>query len=203
MDRPQPSHIVVQPETLYVGGCAYLIATGNADGSVNLSPASSYWALGSTIVLGLEGAGQTVQNLLERPDLTIGFPPGDLVEAVLRLDGTTGRFPVPEAKERYRYEPDKFAVAGLEPQESELVSVPRVAECRLQFEARAVRATPGHTGEWYMVEAEVLRVHADPQILKPGTGLPDPRRWSPLVYEFRHFFTTGEEVGHLPRSLTA
>jgi flavin reductase (DIM6/NTAB) family NADH-FMN oxidoreductase RutF len=54
-----------------------------------------------------------------------------------------------------------------------------------------------------MVEAEVLRVHADPRILKPGTGLPDPRRWSPLVYEFRHFFTTGEEQGHLPASLTA
>ncbi|GGO60588.1 hypothetical protein GCM10010910_06380 [Microbacterium nanhaiense] len=203
MDRPLPSHVVAQPESLYVGGSAYLIATQNADGTANLSPASSYWALGSTIVLGLEVAGKTVQNLLERPELTINFPSGDLVDAVLRLDGTTGRYPVPEGKERYRYEADKFALAGLQPQASELVPVPRVAECRLQFEARTVRATPGHTGEWFMVEAEVLRVHADPRILKPGTGLPDPRRWSPLVYEFRHFFTTGEERGHLPKSQTA
>jgi flavin reductase (DIM6/NTAB) family NADH-FMN oxidoreductase RutF len=203
MDPAAPSHVIAQPETLYVGGSAYLIATENADGSANLSPASSYWALGRTIVLGLEGAGRTVQNLLERPDLTVNFPSGDLVEAVLRLDGTTGCDPVPAGKERYRYEADKFGVAGLTPQDSDLVSVPRVAECRLQFEARVVRTTPGHTGEWFMVEAEVLRVHADPRILKPGTGLPDPRRWSPLVYEFRHFFTTGEEQGHLPASLTA
>jgi len=203
MDSAAPSHVIAHPETLYVGSPAYLIATENADGSANLSPASSYWALGSTIVLGLEGAGKTVQNLLERPDLTVNFPSGDIVGAVLRLDGTTGADPVPEGKGRYRHEADKFGIAGLTRQVSELVSVPRVAECQLQLEAHVIRTTPGHTGEWFMVEAEVLRVHADPRILKPGTGLPDPRRWSPLVYEFRHFFTTGEEMGHLPGSLTA
>lgn len=203
MNSAAPSHVIAQPETLYVGSSAYLIATENPDGSANLSPASSYWALGSTIVLGLEGAGKTVQNLLKRPDLTVNFPSGDLVDAVLRLDGTTGANPVPEGKGRYRHEADKFGVAGLTQQDSDLVSVPRVAECRLQFEARVVRATPGHTGEWFMVEAEVLRVHADPRILKSGTLLPDPRAWSPLVYEFRHFFTTGEEKGYLPASLTA
>lgn len=195
--------MVAQPETLYVGTPAYLIATENADGTANLSPASSYWALGSMLVLGLEAAGQTAQNLLERPDITVNFPSGDLWKAVLRLDGTTGRDPVPPGKPRYRFEPDKFAAARLTPQSSDLVRVPRAAECRLQFEARVRRATPGLDGSYYMVEAEVLRVHADPDILKPGTGLPDPRRWSPLVYQFRHFFETGAELGWLPHSPTA
>jgi len=197
-------HVVARPETLYVGTPAYLIVTENPDGTPNLAPASSYWALGSMLVLGLEDAGQTARNLLERPDITVSFPSGDLWRAVLRLDGTTGRDPVPEDKSRrYRYEADKFAVAGLTPQDSEVVAVPRVAECRLQFEARVRRTTPGLDGSYYMVEAEVLRVHADPAILKPGTDLPDPRLWSPLVYQFRHFFETGAELGWLPKSPTA
>ncbi|MGO2598873.1 flavin reductase family protein [Microbacterium gubbeenense] len=197
-------HLVdAHPETLYVGTPAYLIATENPDGSANLAPASSYWALGSMLVLGLEAAGQTAENLLARPDITVNFPSGDLWRSVLKLDGTTGRNPVPADKSRYRFEADKFQAAGLTPEDSEMVSVPRVAECQLQFEARVARATPGLGESYYMVEAEVLRVHADPQILKPGTLLPDPRRWSPLVYQFRHFFSTGIELGWLPKSPTA
>jgi len=196
-------HVVAQPETLYVGTPAYLIATENSDGSPNLSPASSYWALGSMLVLGLEAAGQTSENLRARPDITVNFPSGELWRSVLKLDGTTRRNPVPDDKGRYRFERDKFEVAGLTPEASELVSVPRVAECQLQFEARVRRTTPGLDGGYYMVEAEVLRVHADPEILKPGTLLPDPRRWSPLVYQFRHFFSTGTELGWLPGSPTA
>ena len=197
-------HVIAEPETRYVGTPAYLIATQNADGTANLSPASSYWALGRTLVLGLEDSSQTTQNLLARGDITVNFPSGDLWRAVLALDGTTGRNPVPEEKlPRYRFEHDKFAVAGLTPQASDLVSVPRVAECQLQFEARVKRCTPGLDGGFQMVEAEVLRVHADPAILKPGTLLPDPERWSPLVYQFRHFFATGEQLGWLPKSPTA
>ena len=54
-----PSHVIAQPETLYVGTPAYLIASENPDGTTNLAPASSYWALGNMLVLGLETDGQT------------------------------------------------------------------------------------------------------------------------------------------------
>src|SRR5690606_27793018 len=116
----------------------------------------------------------------------------------------TGRDPVPEGKQpRYRHEADKFAAAGLTPQPSELVAPPRVLECALQFEARLLRATPGISGDYFMVEAEVVRVHADPAILQPGTAPIDPTRWDPLVYSFRHFFRRGAELGWLPSSPTA
>lgn len=197
-------HVVAHPETLYVGTPAYLIATENPDGTANLAPASSYWALGRMLVLGLETAGQTARNLLERPDITVNFPSGSLWQAVLRLNGTTGREDIPDAKlPRYRHVADKFAEAGVTRQPSDLVAVPRVEECQLQFEARVRRTTTGLDGSYLMVEAEVLRVHADPRILQPGTDLPDPSRWSPLVYEFRHFFSTGVELGWLPQSPTA
>jgi flavin reductase (DIM6/NTAB) family NADH-FMN oxidoreductase RutF len=200
-----PGHVVVHPSVLYVGTPAYLISTLNPDGTANLAPASSYWALGQMLVLGIEGGGQTIDNLLAREELTVNFPSGDQWRSVVRLASLTGRDPVPEAKAaRYRFEPRKFETAGLTPQPSELVSPPRVLECALQFEARMRRATPAvDGGGYYMVEAEVLRVHADPAILKPGTDLIDPTRWDPLVYSFRHFFHRGAELGWTASSPTA
>jgi len=199
-----PGHVVVEPSVLYVGTPAYLITTLNADGSPNLAPASSYWALGRMLVLGLEAGGQTVANLHERGELTVNFPTGEQWRSVVRLASLTGRDPVPADKAaRYRFEPRKFEAAGLTPQPSELVAPPRVLECPLQFEARMRRATPAVDGGYFMVEAEVLRVHADPAILKPGTDLIDPTRWDPLVYSFRHFFHRGAELGWTASSPTA
>ena len=197
-------HVVVRPSVLYVGTPAYLIATRNPDGSANLAAASSYWALGRMLVLGIEAEGQTILNLLRDGELTVSFPSGELWTAVARIAYLTGRDPVPDAKRaRYRHEPDKFAAAGLTPQRSDLVAPPRVLECALQFEARVRRATPSLDGDYYMVEAEAVRVHADPDILQPGTEHIDPTRWDPLVYSFRHFFRRGAELGWLPSSPTA
>src|SRR5690606_22432227 len=130
-----PGHVVVHPSVLYVGTPAYLISTLNPDGTANLAPASSYWALGQMLVLGIEAGGQTIENLLARDELTVNFPSGEQWRSVVRLAPLTGRDPVPEAKAaRYRFEPRKFKTAGLTPQRSELVSPPRVLECALQLE---------------------------------------------------------------------
>lgn len=58
-------------------------------------------------------------------------------------------------------------------------------------------------GSYHMVETEVLRVHTDPGILKPGTDLIDPTLWDPLVYSFRNFFNRGAELGWVASSPTA
>ncbi len=197
-------HVVVHPKVLYVGTPAYLIATQNADGTANLAPASSYWALGQTLVLGIESDGQTAENLLERPEITVNFPSGGLWEAVVRLSVLTGRNPVPGNKVgRYRFEPHKFDAAGLTPQPSELVGPPRVAECDLQFEARVSRTTESLDQSFYLVEADVVRVHASPRILVADSDHIDPAAWHPLVYSFRHFFDRGAELGRVGVASTA
>jgi flavin reductase (DIM6/NTAB) family NADH-FMN oxidoreductase RutF len=197
------SHVVIRPKVLYVGTPVFLVSTVNVDGSFNLAPASSYWALGQLLVLGLETDGQSSQNLLERPELTVSFPHPQLWPAVEKLADVTGRHPVPDAKAgRYRFERDKLGVSGLSFEPSDLVAPPRVAECRLQFEARVRRATPG-LGDYLMVEAEVVRVHADPAIVVPGTDHVDPRAWHPTIYSFRHYFDIGDEVGWRATSETA
>lgn len=196
-------HVTVTPSILYFGTPVVLLTTENENGTFNLAPMSSAWALGQVIVLGLGADGQTAGNLRRRRDLTISVPAPGQWEAVERLAPLTGRSPVPERKHGvFRFEPEKFEAAGLRPEPSEIVRPPRVAECPLQLEARAVDVRPGAAGEFLLVQAEVLRVHADPRIVVPGTEHIDPGRWSPLIYNFRHYYGLGTELGHTFRSQT-
>ena len=198
------THRTIAPQILYFGTPVVLLTTENPDGSANLAPMSSAWALGQSVVLGLGAAGQTAGNLRERPDLVINLPPPALWPHVERLAPLTGSHPVPAGKQgTFRHERDKFAAAGLTPQPAELVRPPRVAECPLQFEARAARVQPDVTGDFLIVEAHVLRVHAAPQLTVADTDHVDPGAWSPLIYNFRHYFGLGAELGHTFRSETA
>ena len=196
------AHVSIAPSILYVGTPVALLTTENADGGMNLAPMSSAWALGYTVVLGLGAAGQTAHNLAARPEMVISFPGPGLWPAVERLAPLTGRFPVPETKRDPRFEPDKFGAAGLTPAPSEIVRPPRVAECPLQLEARAQEVRTDSAGEFLIVEARVLKVHAHPRIVVDGTQYVDPNRWSPLVYNFRHYFGLGSELGRSFRSET-
>jgi flavin reductase (DIM6/NTAB) family NADH-FMN oxidoreductase RutF len=190
-----PEHRVVRPRVLYAGTPVVLLATRNDDGTANLAPASSYWALGQMLALGLETEGHTLANLQARPQLTVNFPSPPLWRAVERIADLTGRRDVPVSKaDRYAFHADKFAAAGLTAQPSDLVGPPRVAECLLQLEAEVRRITPGVTGDYAIGEAEVVRVHADPRIIADDEHI-DPLAWQPIVYSFRHYFGIGEPLG--------
>ncbi|MFB8121435.1 flavin reductase family protein [Streptomyces bacillaris] len=197
-------HVTVTPSILYFGTPVVLLSTENEDGSFNLAPMSSAWALGHVIVLGLGVGGQTAHNLRSRRDLVINLPTPAQWPAVERLAPLTGRTPVPvDKRDSFRFEPDKFAAAGLRPQPSELVRPPRVAECPMQLEARVAQVRPDASGEFLIVEAQVLKVHADPRIVVTGSQHIDPAAWSPLIYNFRHYYGLGPELGHSFRSRTA
>ncbi|AZK94417.1 MULTISPECIES: flavin reductase family protein [Streptomyces] len=195
---------VITPSILYFGTPVALLTTRNEDGTDNLAPISSAWALGQTLVLGLGPDGRTGENLLAgRRDLAVGLPGPELWPQVELLGGLTGRPPFPgDPRGRVTHEPDKFTAAGLTPVPSELIAPPRVAECPLQMEARAAAVRYDGEGEFLIVEAHVVRVHAAPGITVPGTQYIEPVAWSPLVYNFRHYFGLGRELGHSSRSQT-
>lgn len=54
---------IIQPSILYYGTPVILLSTMNEDGSTNLSPLSSSWALGDSIVLGIGTEGKALENL--------------------------------------------------------------------------------------------------------------------------------------------
>jgi flavin reductase (DIM6/NTAB) family NADH-FMN oxidoreductase RutF len=193
----------ITPKILYFGTPVVLLTTQNEDGTANLAPMSSAWALGQTVVLGVGVEGQTALNIRKRSDITISLPGPELWPQVERLAPLTGRHPVPESKRgTFRYVADKFAEVGLTAEPSELVRPPRVAECPLQLEAIAVRVQPDAADAFLIIEATVLRVHAVSRLVIPDTDHVDPSEWSPLIYNFRHYFGLGAELGHSFRSET-
>jgi flavin reductase (DIM6/NTAB) family NADH-FMN oxidoreductase RutF len=197
------THVTIEPSILYVGTPVALLSTVNDDGTVNLAPMSSAWALGDVVVLGVGRPGQTAHNLEHRPDVVINYPSPAQWEAVERIAGLTGRNPVPDSKRaRFRFEREKFKAAGLTPVPSERIDPPRVAECPLQFEATAVQVDVDAGGNFLIIQARVLHIHADERIVVPGTSYVDPGAWSPLIYNFRHYFGLGGELGESFRTET-
>ena len=196
--------IVIRPKILYYGTPVVLVTTRNGDGTPNISPMSSSWALGDHVVLGMLETGQGLENLRRERECVINVPDPTMWRQVEALAPTTGRAEVPDFKRAvgYRYEPDKFAAAGLTEAPSQTVRPPRIAECPLQLEARvrALHETPlegTETGSrsFTIVDTQVTRVHAHARIVHAGTNHVDTAEWSPLLYVFRHYFGTGGELG--------
>ncbi len=195
-------HIAIEPKILYFGTPVVLISTLNEDGSANLAPMSSAWALGWNIVLGFGNSGKTIENLRRSGECVLNFPSADMWQAVERLAPLTGKNPVPPAKvAQSRYERDKFAAAGLTPVPAECIAPPRVLECPLQFEAKvnAIYPLGGTESGTSIVEVSVVRVHANPDIVTGGNHI-NPIAWHPLIYNFRHYFGLGEELGKTYRA---
>jgi len=200
--RPNEQHLDIKPSILYFGTPVVLVSTLNADGSPNLAPMSSAWALGWTVVLGLGTDGQTVRNLRARRECVLNLPDPGMWPQVERLAPLTGRPRVPPGKrDRYRTERDKFSAAGLHPQPSVVVGPPRVRECPLQLEAKVVRIRRAGEGTgFFIVETQVEAVHAAGSLVIEGTDHIDPAKWSPLLYVFRHYFGTGRDLGRTFRA---
>lgn len=191
-------HTTVDLKVLYFGTPVVLISTRNEDGTANLAPMSSAWWLGQTSVLGLGRRWKTTENLRRERECVLNLVPSSLAGAVDRLALLTGqRHLWPRAVDRgYRYEPDKFAAAGLTPQRSELVGPPRVAECPIQLECTVVDMHPidGPAAPASAIEVSVRRTHVDSELLIPGTAYVDPVRWDPLIMKFCEYFGRGYQV---------
>ncbi|MBB6675640.1 flavin reductase family protein [Cohnella nanjingensis] len=191
-------HKTINPNILYFGTPVVLIGTRNEDGSNNLAPMSSAWWLNASCMLGMSSRSQTVQNLLRERECVLNLPSEAQVSAVDRLALFTGRNPVPptKAERGYRYEPDKFGIADLAIQPSELVRAPRVAECPVQLEATVAQIHPFEApSSLVAIEVKIERVHIAEELLMDGEEhYIDPVKWKPLIMNFCHYFGLGGKV---------
>lgn len=190
-------HETINPSILYYGTPVLLLSTLNDDGSTNLSPLSSSWALGDCLVLGLGIQGKAYENLKRHPECVINLPDASMWRSVESLGRYTGTYPVPEEKRQMGYEfcSEKFEAAGLTAQDSHRVKPLRIAECPLQIEASVQHIrTPEHTPFIAVVEVKSLEVHAHKKLIS-GLNKIDPAKWNPLIYNFRHYYGLGERQG--------
>jgi len=184
----------IEPKILYFGTPVALISSLNEDGSTNLAPMSSFWALGWTLVLGLLDETKTAENLERHAECVVNLPSPDMWREVEKLAPLTGKNPVPELKaKQFRFEADKFGAAGLTQLASEVVQPARAKECPVQMEARVIKLHRMHgeklekLGGGWAAEVEIVRVHVANELIAEGNYI-DPQKWSPLIYNFRHYF---------------
>lgn len=196
-------HQVSDPSILYFGTPVVLISTINEDGTSNLAPISSVFWLGWRCVIGISALSKTTENLLRTKEAVLNLPSVRQAAAVNKLALTTGSNPIPEGKKQkgYRYEKDKFKIAGFTTTMSDFVMPPRVQECPVQMEVNLMAAHPIANdqeqvrGKLLSLELKVLRVHLDNRILKNGyTNRVDPDKWRPLIMSFQEFYGLGEKV---------
>ena len=137
----------------------------------------------------------------------MNLPSPDMWRQVEALALLTGRNPLPEEKkEKFRFEQDKFRAASFTRIPSEAVSAPRVKECPVHMEAVELKIHELKADErlWKLgggstVEVEILRVHVRRDFILKDHYI-DPSKWQPLLYNFRHYFGLGEELGSTFRS---
>jgi flavin reductase (DIM6/NTAB) family NADH-FMN oxidoreductase RutF len=192
----------IEPNILYFGTPVALISSLNEDGETNLAPISSFWTLGWTTMLGLLDETKTSDNLRRHPECVVNLPSPDMWEHVERLAPLTGKNPVPKLKTKhFHFEKEKFQAAGLTPMGSELVKPARVKECPVHMEARvlALHELRGERleqlGGGVAAEVKVVRVHVASDLVIKDRYV-DAGKWSPLIYNFRHYFRLAEaELG--------
>lgn len=186
---------IVEPKILYFGTPVVLISSRNPDGTTNLGPMSSAWWLNYTAMLGMAVGSQTVQNLTERPDCVLNLVDPAMVAALDRIALLTGSQEMSEAKRArgYRYEPDKFAAAGLTRAPSDLVDVDAVQESPINLEGRieAIHQVGGADSSLRALEMTVQRVHVREDLLMNDDRYIDPLRWDPLIMKFTEYFAGG------------
>jgi flavin reductase (DIM6/NTAB) family NADH-FMN oxidoreductase RutF len=192
-------HKTIEPTILYFGTPVALISTLHEDGTPNIAPMSSAWWLGWSCMLGLGSMGKTSDNLIRTGECVINLPSEQEVTHVDRLALTTGKNPVPEKKQSwgYRYEPDKFGIAGLTPMPSVIVKPPRILECPVQMEGIVHDWRPfGKNVSANAFEVHIVKLHVEESLLIGDESRPhiDPEKWRPLIMSFCRFFGMGEEV---------
>ncbi|HEX3121472.1 MAG TPA: flavin reductase family protein [Candidatus Acidoferrum sp.] len=195
----EPEFRTIEPKILYFGTPVALVSSLNEDGTTDLAPISSFWALGWTMTLGLLTETKTAENFERHRACVVNLPSPEMWEQVERLAPLTAKNPVPELKKKqFHYEPRKFEVAELTPLPSDLVKPMRAKECPVHMEARVTAlhklsgAKLGELGGGVAAEVEIVRVHVEKNFVLKENYV-DPAKWSPLIYNFRHYFRLADQ----------
>ncbi|GAA1700953.1 flavin reductase family protein [Kribbella yunnanensis] len=185
----------VEPKVLYFGTPVVLVSTRNPDGSTNLAPMSSAWWLGYYAMLGMGTSSQTVKNLVDRPEVVLNLVDPAMVAALDRIALLTGSEEMSDSKRArgYRFEPDKFAAAGLTRTAGAVTGLDMVEESPITLEGRieAIHPIGGPSEHLCALSMKVEQVQVRDDLLMSNDRYIDPLRWDPLIMKFTEYFAGG------------
>ncbi|NRR33569.1 flavin reductase family protein [Oxalobacteraceae bacterium] len=140
------------------------ISSQDGQGGLNLAPYSFFNAFNYTPpIIGFASVGRkdTLRNIEETGEFVWNLATRPLAEAMNASSAMVAS------------QVDEFALAGLTPQASRIVAVPRVAESPVAFECRRTQIIQLHTAggadvSTWLILGEVVGVHIAPELLKEG-----------------------------------
>ena len=140
------------------------ISTRNPQGVLNLAPYSFFNAFNyipPIIGFASVGAKDTLRNVEQTGEFAWNLVSRPLAESM----NTTSAALAPELSE--------FALAGLTPVASQVITVPRVAESPVSFECRCtqivqLKTSSGESVPTWLILGEVVGVHIDADLLNDG-----------------------------------
>jgi flavin reductase (DIM6/NTAB) family NADH-FMN oxidoreductase RutF len=140
------------------------ISSQSTDGVLNLAPYSFFNAFNYVPpVVGFASIGRkdSLNNIEATGEFVWNLVTRELAE------------PMNLSCEAVPPEVSEFELAGLRPEPSRIVGVPRVAQSPVSFECRCTQILQlqdlqGHKIETWMVFGQVVGVHIDPRLLKAG-----------------------------------
>lgn len=198
--KDKPAFLTIQPKVLYFGTPVALITSIDKNGQPNIGPISSLWALGNNLVLGLGCDSKTYQNIIEVKEFVVNLPSADLFENIEKISNLTGMNPVPSNKiEKYRYEEDKFLAGNFQSMAAEVVCAPAIANCPIQLECILqnhviIESSVDFIPLVASLHVKVVNVRVHENLVINQSHI-DPSKWSPLIYNFRHYYALGEKMG--------
>lgn len=140
------------------------ISSRDNDGTLNLAPYSFFNAFNYTPpIVGFASIGRkdSVRNIEQTGEFGWNLATRETAEAMNATCAPVG----PEV--------DEFALAGLTPVQSRIISTPRVAESPVSFECRLAQLiqlhdAKGESIDTWLVLGEVVGVHISKKLLKEG-----------------------------------
>lgn len=156
--RHNPLNAIVAPRPIgWISSC-------NAAGTLNLAPYSFFNAFNYVPpIIGFSSTSykDTVRNIEATGEFCWNLVTVELAQAM----NATSAAVAPDV--------DEFALAGLTPAPSRIVSVPRVAESPVSFECRVsqvvrLRGADGAEVDAWLTLGEVVGVHIDKRLIRDG-----------------------------------
>ena len=181
------------PTMFYYGFPVVLLTTTDKNGNADVTPISSTFTLGANAVIALVKLNKAYHNVMEVPEVVFNLPTAAMWEKVEAIAPYTAQNPVPPQKMgKYTYTDDKFSIVGFTQLPSEKVRPPRIAECPIQAEAKVKNVNDRDA--YVLVELEFVQVHAEDHLVMEGNKI-NPLEWTPLIYNFKHYYGLGEHKG--------
>lgn len=185
----------IEKDCVYYGFPVVLMTTKDMTTKIdNVTPISSTWSLGQSMVVGVGLDNQGYLNLKTGSDATFNIVDRNSWTKVEAIAKTTGNPNMPSYKKKagYSFCADKFHLGKFTKLAGKDVNTVRIKECPIQIETEVINILSRE--EIAIVECKIKNIFVEENILHDDSHI-EVDKWNPLIYKFREYTSTTQALG--------